>query len=70
MNMLGLDPNTSKPSSRLIIVAAYWKHATITAAYVFFSSFTALFLKSLYSVVAITGSLGGSLIEAIIPAVL
>ena len=36
----------------------------------FFSSFTALFLKSLYSVVAITGSLGGSLIEAIIPAML
>lgn len=48
----------------------YWKLAVITVVYVLFSSFTALFFKSLYTVVAMTGSLGGSLIEAIIPAVL
>ena len=44
--------------------------SAVTVVYVLFSSFTALFLKSLYTVVAMTGSLGGSLIEAIIPAVL
>lgn len=48
----------------------YWKIAVITVIYVLFSSFTALFFKSLYTVVAMTGSLGGSLIEAIIPALL
>lgn len=42
--------------------------AMVTVAYVLFSSFTALFLDSLYTVVAMTGALGGSLIEAIIPA--
>lgn len=44
--------------------------AMVTVAYVLFSSFTALFLDSLYTVVAMTGALGGSLIEAIIPAAL
>ena len=44
--------------------------AFVTVAYVLFSSFTALFLDSLYTVVAMTGALGGSLIEAIIPAAL
>ena len=44
--------------------------SAVTVVYVVFSSFTALFLKSLYTVVAMTGSLGGSLIEAIIPALL
>ena len=44
--------------------------ALVTVAYVLFSSFTALFLDSLYTVVAMTGALGGSLIEAIIPAAL
>lgn len=51
-------------------IVPYWKLATVTVIYVLFSSFTALFLKSLYTVVAMTGSLGGSLIEAIIPAML
>ena len=51
-------------------VVEYWKMAIVTVAYVLFSSFTALFLDSLYTVVAMTGALGGSLIEAIIPAAL
>lgn len=46
----------------------YWKLAIVTVVYVLFSSFTALFLDQLYKVVAFTGALGGSMIEAIIPA--
>ena len=47
---------------------AYWKTALVTVFYVLFSSFTALFLDQLYKVVALTGALGGSMLEAIIPA--
>ena len=47
---------------------AYWKTVLVTVIYVLFSSFTALFLDQLYKVVALTGALGGSMIEAIIPA--
>ena len=54
----------------LLTVVEYWKMAIVTVAYVLFSSLTALFLDSLYTVVAMTGALGGSLIEAIIPAAL
>ena len=46
----------------------YWKTALVTVIYVLFSSFTTLFLDQLYKVVALTGALGGSMIEAIIPA--
>ena len=58
MKMAGLDPETVES----------WKHALVTVVYVFFSSITALFLDQLYKVVALTGALGGSMIEAIIPA--
>ena len=58
MKMAGLDPETVES----------WKHALVTVIYVFFSSITALFLDQLYKVVALTGALGGSMIEAIIPA--
>ena len=56
--MAGLDPETVES----------WKHALVTVIYVCFSSITALFLDQLYKVVALTGALGGSMIEAIIPA--
>ena len=58
MKMAGLDPETVES----------WKHALVTVIYVSFSSITALFLDQLYKVVALTGALGGSMIEAIIPA--
>ena len=58
MKMSGLDPETVES----------WKHALVTVVSVFFSSITALFLDQLYKVVALTGALGGSMIEAIIPA--
>lgn len=62
--------NTGNCTFIHLSIVPYWKLTTVTVIYVLFSSFTALFFKSLYTVVAMTGSLGGSLIEAIIPAML
>ena len=69
MKMCGLDMNTGISIIIHSFIVPYWKTAIVTVVYVLFSSFTALFFKSLYTVVAMTGSLGGSLIEAIIPAI-